>query len=101
MGRNGKTRIRNFSGQLELQLPFRSSTEERMGLTHGPWLLVKLGSHVVVSCVHTKGPHTRKENRRIRGRNHLGLDARVNVEKLGGPWSCFGIFRVLSLRVLS
>jgi len=31
----------------------------------------------------------------------LVLDARMNVEKLGGPWSCFGIFRVLSLRVLS
>lgn len=42
-----------------------------MGLTHGTWLLVKLGSHVVISCVHTKGPHTRKENQRIGGRNHL------------------------------
>jgi len=31
----------------------------------------------------------------------LQIHARMNLEKLGGPWSCFGIFRVLSLRVLS
>ncbi len=48
MGRDGKTRIHNFSGQLELQLPcslwlpvFRGRAH---GLTRGPWLLVRLGS---------------------------------------------------------
>jgi hypothetical protein len=61
-----------------------------MALGCEAWMLC-----VVISCVHTKGPDTRKENQRIGERNHLVLDARMNVEKLGGPWSCSGIFRVL------